>query len=282
MLKKFSQLRWIAALALAITPCVASAETFNLSSLTLADFDKIIKEFSSNFSYTTVTPASSLGGLGGFEFGVVGGKTDAPELLRLVKQANSSASFKGDLYHGGVVGRVGLPYGLTAEALFFPKKKFKDASFQEFGGAVMWTATDSVLEGLPLNLAVKGHLLKTKVTYSQTVTYTVPVAGAASGTGTVKFDDTLMGIQALASKQFFFLEPYVGLGYIKSKGVLAVDAAGATTLLAFTSNNRAESKPTSVQLMAGVDARFLFLSVGAEYQKAFGTSSMTGRLSFRF
>ena len=166
MLKKFPQLRWIAAIALAVAPSIASADTFNLSSLTVGDFDKIIKEFSSNFSYSSLTPASTLGGLGGFEFGLLGGKTDAPELLRLVKQANSAATFKGDLYHGGALGRVGLPFGLTAEALFFPKKKFKDASFEEIGGAVMWTATDEVLKDLPVNIAVKGHLLKTKVSYS--------------------------------------------------------------------------------------------------------------------
>ncbi|MGE3260415.1 MAG: DUF6588 family protein [Bacteriovoracia bacterium] len=282
MSKKFSQLRWIAALALAITPGIASADTFNLNNLTAGDFDKIVKEFSSNFSYSSLTPASSLGGLGGFEVGVIGGKTKSPELLNLVKTASTSASFKGDLYHGGILGRVGLPFNLTAELLLFPKKKFKDASFQEAGGAVMWTPTDELLSYLPVNLSAKAHLLKTKVSYSQSVTITAPTPG--TGTAKVNFDDTLYGLQALVSKKFLVFEPYAGIGYIKSKGELSVDANGTTTLFSgnFASNNRAESTPTTIQLLAGLDVRLAFLSLGAEYQKAFGTSSVSGRLSFRF
>jgi hypothetical protein len=282
MFKNFSQLGWIAAIALAISPIQASAATFTLSSLTAGDYDKIVKEFSSDFAYSTVTPASSLGGLGGFEFGVIGGKTKSPELLNLVKTADPNTSFKGDLYHGGVIGRVGLPFSLTAEALVFPKKKFKEVSFQEIGGALMWTPTDDLLKDLPVNISAKFHVLKTKVAYTQAVTITAPVAGA--GTANVAFDDTLYGLQALVSKKFLMFEPYVGLGYIKAKGTLAVDASGTTTFFAasFASNNRAESKPSSTQLMAGLDVRLLMLSLGAEYQKAFGTSSISGRLSFRF
>ncbi|MGZ3692919.1 MAG: DUF6588 family protein [Bdellovibrionota bacterium] len=282
MSKKFIRLQWIAALALAVSPVAASAATFTLQNLTAGDYDKIVKEFSSDFSYSTVTPASSLGGLGGFELGVIGGKTKSPELYNLVKTADASTSFKGDLYHGGVVGRVGLPFSLTAEVLVFPKKKFKEVSFQEAGGAVMWTPTDDLLSWLPVNISTKFHVLKTKVAYSQNVTVTAPVAG--TGVANIAFDDTLWGLQALVSKKFFFLEPYAGLGFIRAKGDLKVDASGTTTFFSgnFASNNEAVSKPSSVQFLAGLDARFLLLSVGAEYQKAFGTHSITGRLSFRF
>lgn len=283
MFKKFSSLRWIAALTLVAMPLTASAATFTLQSLTAADFDKIVKEFSSNFAYSSLTPASSLGGLGGFEIGLAGGKTKASELQSLVKKADPGSSFKGDLYHGGIIGRVGLPYALTAELLLFPKRKFKDVSFQEFGGAMMWTATDEMLSGLPVNLAAKANFLKTKVRYTQNVTITAPVAG--TGTAQVSFDDTLWGLQALVSKKLLMFEPYAGLGYVRAKGTLTVSASGTTTFFSgagFASANSAETKPTSMQLLAGLDVRLLFLSVGAEYQKAFGTHSMSGRLSFRF
>jgi hypothetical protein len=284
MSKKFTSLRWIAALAVTLVPLQASADTFQLNNLTVGDFDKIVKEFSSDFAYSSLTPASSLGGLGHFEVGVIGGKTKSPELLNLVKRASTSASFKGDLYHGGVLGRVGLPFSLTAEAILFPKRKFKDVSFQEMGGAVMWTPTDDLLKDLPVNLSAKGHLLKTKVTYSGTVTITSPVPG--TGTGQFKFDDTLWGLQALVSKKLLVFEPYAGIGYIHSSGKFTVDANGSATNVfvgnGFASSNTAESSPTSMQLLAGLDVQLAFLSLGAEYQKAFGTHSVSGRLSFRF
>lgn len=274
-------LRWIAVLAAALIPAQGFTADISLKDVTLADYDKIVKEFSANFAYSTVTPASSLGGLWGFEFGVVGGFTKSPELQNLVRRSN--ASYKEDkLPHGGALARLGLPMGITVEALVFPKMKISDLNIGQYGGAVMWTVTDELLPNPFVNVALKGFYTKTSMDYSQTINNTSTLLQDVNAT--ISFDDSLYGVQALASHKILVFEPYVGIGYVKSKGDLSVAAATAPNATIFTGSigNKATSKPSSAQLMGGLDIRLAFFSLGAEYQRSFGTSSATGRLSFRF
>lgn len=273
-------LRWIAVLAAALIPAQGFSADLTLDNITLADFDKIVKEFSGNFAYSTVTPASSLGGLWGFEFGVVGGMTKAPELKALVQR--SSASYDEDsLYHGGALLRIGAPLGLTGEALIIPETKVSDLKVSQYAGSVMWTITDVFMEDLPVTVATKGFYSKTSASYSQRVTRGTP--GGVAVNANIDFDNTIFGGQLLVSKKVLVFEPYVGIGYAKAKGDLSVNAATAPNAYIFASGERsASSKPSSVQLMAGLDIRLFFLTLGAEYQRSFGTSSTTGRVSFRF
>ena len=282
-MRTFSGFRFLIGAATALLlPTVSFADTFSLSSLTLADYDKIVKEFSSNFTYSSVNGASGLGGLGHFELGVVGGQTKSPELDRLVKAANSGSKFKGKLYHGGAMARIGLPYSLTVESVFFPKTTVSEATFQEFSGAIMWTTTDDVLSMLPLSIAPKFFYTSTKVGFRQNVTQTVSGTSTVVNAG-VDFNNTLWGLQLLASKKLLMFEPYVGFGYVKAKGDLKVNASGTVNTFSFpTQNNEASSSPKSALFLLGADVQLLFLSLGAEYQRSFGASSMNGRLSFRF
>jgi hypothetical protein len=117
--------------------------------------------------------------------------------------------------------------------------------------------------------------------YTQRVTNGTP--GGIPVDATIEFDNSMYGAQFLVSRKFLVFEPYVGLGYVKAKGDLSVNAATAPNAYIFASGEKsASSKPSSAQLLAGLDVRLLFLALGAEYQKSFGTSSLTGRLSFRF
>lgn len=275
-------LRWIAVLAAALIPAQGFTADLSLNNLTLADYDKIVKEFSANFAYSSVTPASSLGGLWGFEFGVVAGITKSPELLNLVKR--SSASYDQDkLPHGGALARLGLPMGLTVEALVFPKMKISDLNIGQYGGALAWTITDEVLPNPFVNVALKGFYTKTSMDYTQRLNNSS--TGNQPVDATISFDDALYGVQALASHKILVFEPYVGIGYVKSKGDLSVAASLAPNATIFPGQgigNSASSKPSSAQLMGGLDIRLAFFSLGAEYQRSFGTSSLTGRVSFRF
>lgn len=275
-------LRWIAVLAATLIPAHGYSADLSLDNLTLGDYDKIVKEFSANFAYSSVTPASSLGGLWGFELGVVGGLTKSPELLTLVKR--SSASYDQEsLPHGGALLRIGAPLGLTGEALVFPKMKISDLNIGQYGGALMWTMTDVFLTDFPVTMAVKGFYTKTSMDYAQRINNSS--TGNQPVDATIEFDDSLYGAQFLVSRKFLVFEPYVGLGYVKSKGDLSVSAALAPNATIFPGQgigNTATSKPSSTQLMAGLDVRLAFLALGGEFQKSFGTSSLTGRLSFRF
>jgi hypothetical protein len=273
-------LRWIAVIAAALIPAQGFSSTPTFDNITDADYDKIVRELSANFSYSSLTPASSLGGLWGFEFGVTGGVTKTPEIHTLVKRNNPN--FKEDKFpHAAALARLGLPYGLTVEAMFLPKIKVSDLDLSQYSGALMWTLTDVLWDDFPLHLAVKGFLSKTSLGYKQRIqnasTLNQPVDAR------INFDDTLIGAQFLASKKILVFEPYLGLGYVSAKGDLSVDAATAPGASIFASGGRsATAKPTSTQLLAGLDLRLAIFSLGAEYQKSFSTDSFSGRLSFRF
>jgi len=271
-------LRWIAVLAL--TPMAALAETPSLNNLTLGDYDKVVRELSGNFSYSTVTPASSLGGLWGFEFGVVGGVTKTPEIKAIVNR--SSASYKEDKFpHGGLLLRVGAPLGLTGEIVAFPERKISKLEISQYSGAAMWTITDVFLTDWPVNLAVKGFYSKTGLNYTQSLNNAS--TGNVAVNASLDFENTLYGGQLLVSKKLLVFEPYLGLGYIRSKGKFTVSAATAPNASILLSGGKsAVSEPNSSQLLAGLDVKLFFFTLGAEYQKAFSTSTYNGRVSFRF
>ncbi len=285
MRTKFRSLRWTAALLAVLAPVASSAATFTLDNINLSDFDSLVNEFSANSQYTSVAPASSLG-MWGFEVGVVGGMTKAPDTKALVSR-NGGGSFP-DLYHAGGLFRLGVPFGITAEGMFLPKIKVSSVKLGRWAIAAQWTMTDNVLdfikETVPLNIAIKGYYTKTTLDYSQTITNAstanVPV------NANIDFGNSLYGFQALTSYKILVFEPFVGIGWTKAKGKLNIDAAGSVTILNTsvfgTAAKSAESSPSSAQILAGTDVQLAFFSLGAEWERAFGKNSYTGRLSFRF
>lgn len=274
-------LRWIAVLTAALIPSITQADVPTLNNITLADYDKVVREFSANFGYSSITPASSLG-IFGFELGLTGGLTKSPEIQSLVRR--SSPSYNEDkIYHASLLGRVGIPYGINLEAMILPEITISDVKFYSYAGALSWTMTDVILTESPVNIMFKGFYNKANLEYSQSLQNSS--TGNQPVTATIDYDNSLLGIQALFSRKFFLFEPYVGLGYIRATGELAVRAALAPSATIFAGQGvgtSAKSEPKSVQLLAGSDFRIAFFSLGAEYQRAFDTSSVTGRLSFRF
>ena len=277
-------LRWTAALVVTFLPLSASAVTFSLDNINLGDVNALVDEFSANSQYDTVTPASSLGGLGGFELGLAAGQTKAPETLALVKKNAPGTTLKGDLYHAGALARLGLPYGLTGEFLYIPKVKISEAHLKRWGVGLQWTLTDHLLDELPLHLAFKGYYTKTAIDYSQTIqnssTLNIPVSA------TIALESGIWGGMAIASYKLLVFEPFVGFGWAKAKGTLNVDAAGNATIFNTTvfaqGTKSITSSPSSSQLMAGMDVRLAFFSLGADYLRGFGKTSYNGRVSFRF
>lgn len=267
--------------ALALLSVPAQAASLSLGNVNRNDFDALVKEFSSNAQYSTVGAASSLGGLGNFELGVVGGITNAGDLAALVKR--NGGSFEDKLYHAAGMVRIGLPYAITLEGLFFPETKISSVKLGRWGVGAQWTLTDEVLTDLPVNIAVKGYYTKTTLDYTQNTTAAV---GGGTLTANVNFDNSLYGGLALVSYKIFLFEPFAGIGFMKAKGNLKVNASATTTLLnqaVFGSSaDSASSDPSSVHLVLGTDFQIAFFSLGAEYSRAFDKDSMTGRLSFRF
>ena len=272
--------RWLFLALVFTTTAHASSPVFN--NVTGDQFDKIVKELSANFSYSSVTPASSLGSVWGLEFGPVVGYTKTPDILQLVQSADANTSLKDKFPHASILARVGVPLGLTAEVMFLPAYNKNGVKINQLGGAAMWTITDLFFaDTLPFTWAVKGYLTKTTVKYTETFTpvnYGIPV------TAGIEFSDSIYGIQTILSRKFFVFEPYLGLGLMKAKGALTVSGGAGQTIFspAFSTSQTAESKQNSSQLLLGMDVRLLFLSLGAEYQRSFARNSYTARLSFRF
>lgn len=274
-------------LAAALSAGSARADAPTISNILPADYDSIVKEFSANFAYTTVTPASGLGGFGHFEFGLVGGESTDPYLIGLVQTANPGQNFPSHLYHAALVGRLGLPDALTAEAILFPKRTIAGVSLQQYGGAVEWTPTDGYIEDSPVNLSAKFSAEKAQVTYTQNASATVAGTSQTVPVG-VQFSDIEWALQAKASFKFLVFEPYVGAGYVHSDGTLSLSTNGynvnvfSTNFTSAAQSNSAESIPTSFQYLAGLDIRLAFFSLGVEAMHVFSESNYTARVSFRF
>jgi hypothetical protein len=267
--------RGIAALILFVAPSFANAGSFTLTNITPAQFEAITQELSSNFYYTTVSGASSLGKVWGFEFGLVGGVSDIPDIHQFVFNADNSTSLKETFYHGNILARVTTPfYGLTAEAAFIPSVAASDAKFSQYGGSILWTITDVFMTDLPVSLGTRVYYKKTNFEYAQTIS-SVP--------STVTLDTSVKGINAVVSKNFGIVEPYAVFGYVKANGDLEVTSSNSTVQSILASGaSTGSSDSSSMQMIGGVDFQLAFFSLGAEAARSFGKNSYTGRLSFRF
>ncbi len=97
----------------------AQAQNLKFDQINQNDMDSVAKEFSANFAHTTVSGASSLGALFGFQVGVIGGMTKSPNVDALVKRVDSTQTAD-KVYNAVISGQLTVPFGITAEASFFP------------------------------------------------------------------------------------------------------------------------------------------------------------------
>ena len=151
---------------LILLPWSAQASNLSFTNITADDFDKIVKEFSANSQFTTVSPASSLGQTWGVELGVIGGLTDTPDIQSVVNRADPSSAADLDRFpHASILAAVSVPFGITAEAAFVPKITRDNINYQQFGGAVKWTFTDVFFPEFPLTMAPRFFYTKTSTAF---------------------------------------------------------------------------------------------------------------------
>ena len=260
---------------------IASSAAFGagpgFTNLTQDDFDKVINELSANSTFHSVTGAGSLGSVFGVEVGLVGGLTNTPEINRLSKTVDASADV-GHLPHASLLAAVSVPLGFTGELLVFPSVSVGDIKYQQFGGAIKWTATEALV--LPFNLAARAFITKNEISFKQTLnnatTGNVPVEV------TVAQENSQTGLQLLVSPNLPVFEPYAGIGIVSAKGKVAMTGATTGTIFGFTSAQNAESSPSSTQYLLGLNVNLLILNIGIEYSRAFGTDSYNAKFGFKF
>lgn len=258
----------------------ALADVPALSNVTQAELDSISKEFSANFVHTVVAPAKSLGHTWGFEVGVMGGITSTPDLEAIVKRVSPSTTVD-KIYHGGALGMLTIPYDLTFEATYFPKKSISGITADSYSAGLKWTGTNMFPISPWLDLAARVHYSNAGLSYSQSSTISSAVVN-----GSINVDTTVWGANITASSDILIFEPYIGVGFLKSDTEVQFNATGTGTIFAtsvsLSGGNSVSVSNSSAHLFAGVQLDLFLAHISAEWASAFGTNSYTGKVSFYF
>lgn len=249
----------------------ANAQNIAFSQISEGDFQQIAKEVSANFTHTSVSGATSLGSIFGFQLGVVLGQTKTPGLNSIVKRADPNINLD-EVLHGGLLGQLTIPAGVTFEALVLPSVGSKDFKVKNTSLAVKWTLTEYLLE-LPVDLAVKGFYTKSEMDMKQRI---------SNADQSITLDDKMMGLAVLVSKSFGVIEPYAGL--VHNKANVDMGYAGGTNIFAstYTTSQSATVNTSSTGYLLGAEAKLLFFNAGIEYTRIFSTNRYTAKLAFSF
>lgn len=245
----------------------------SLDNLTKDDLEKISKEFSANFVHRPVSPASTLGDVFGFEVGVIGGVTDAPDIEAISRRENPSGSDPfGQIAHAGAYASVSVPFGLTGELVLLPETELGDVKISHTSMGLKWTFGN--LLGIPLiDLAARGHFSLSELSYADTV----------DGVSTnINLDNTTYGVNILASGNLLLVEPFGGIGIVTRDTELSASGSAQIFDSTFTTAQTQSVDGTSFQVFAGVQANLLFMKIAAQYENVFGTSVTSAKVTFGF
>lgn len=259
------------------------AATFSFDSvLDLGDFEAVMKEFSTNFLNSSVTPPSTFGKkiipMFSFQAGLSGGVTKSPEINRLISTEEVTL-----IPHAGVLFGITGPYGITLDGLFLPSIDIDDVDMNIYGFGAKWTVTNVFWEWLPITLATRAHYNSVKIKYSQTINN--ESSANIDVDASVAVGNTVWGINAYVGYPLLgFLEPYVGAGFADSEGDLTIEAAGGATFLGkdITISNTASVSNTSLHLFAGLGIHLFIMSLGLEYNQVFGNTRYSGKVALEF
>lgn len=247
----------------------AFAQT-SFSNLSQTDVDNIAKEFSSNSMLHSVMPPSSMGDVWGFQVGITAGITQTPDIEALVKE-NAPSAEVGAAPHAGILAAVTVPYGITAELNWLPEYKSEDVTYKQGGLGIKWTITDVIETVVPVNIAVRAFGSKSDFSFRQTAT---------GPTIDVQYEGKVSGLQVMVSPKLVpIIEPYAGFGLLKAEGDLNASATGIFDVASATSLS---SKPTSSQLIVGIELAIPIFRLGLEYSTAFDTSNLTAKFALGF
>lgn len=267
----------VAALTMIASSPAARAAGPGFNNLTQTDFDNAIREMSANSTLHSVSGASALGTIFGFEIAVVGGLTDSPKINALSKQVDANADIS-RLPHGALKLGASVPLGFTGEILYFPESTFNSVKYSQWGASLKWTMSEALV--LPFHLAVRGFATGNKMSFDQTLQN--PSTGGIPTAVTVREENSQYGLQLLVSPSLPIVEPYAGIGYVKANGKLAVSGTNTGTIFSFTSAQSAEGAPTTVQYLLGVNVNLLIVNLGVEYMRAFDTDTYNAKIGLQF
>ncbi len=261
-------LKGLLALVIPVSAWAGSPQFTNIDD---SDMKEIAKGLGANFVHNSMMPASKMGTIFGFQVGLVGAQTSVPKINDIVKE-NSGAELK-NAYNAGVMGAVGIPFGIALEAVIMPTLKSNSAKASANSFALKWNIND-VIPVLPVNLALRGLISNADFSFNQTI---------SGNNAKVANSTTVSGVQLLFSPQLPIVEPYVGFGLLNSKDTLKVTGTTGTVFDSAFSTSQSESKSVSgTQILAGVEVNLLLIKLGVEYSNAFNNTRYGLKLAVGF
>lgn len=230
------------------------------------DMKEITKGMGANFAHNSLMGASQMGRLFGFQVGVTAAQTSVPKIDDIAKQ-NAGAELP-NLYNAGLVGAVGVPFGISAEIVLIPETSVGDLEVGSTSLAVKWNINE-IVPILPVNVALRGFYSTAELSFDQTS----PV------TTTVKNETTVTGLQLLVSPILPIIEPYVGIGYVKAEN----DLTGTGIFDgSYTVSNSASADESGTQFLVGVEASLALFKLGAEYSRTLDNNRLGIKVALGF
>lgn len=173
----------------------AFAGTTAFKNIDSSDMSTITKAMGSNFIHSSMMPASRLGTLIGFQIGVVAAQTGVPKFNTFVKASGGSST--PNLYNGGIVGALGIPFGISFEGVVIPAVTSNGAKASAHSYALKWNI-DDVIPVLPVNLALRAFSSNAEFSFDQTV---------ATQAASLKNTTDITGLQLLFSPKLPIIDP---------------------------------------------------------------------------
>ena len=242
----------------------ASQPTF--SDVTQGQLSGIYKDLGAVMYPTTVSGASSLGTLFGFEVGFLAGAGDSPHVNELVPENVDK------LPKAGLMAIVSVPFGLGVEASVLPVKvEGFEYDYKAIGGR--WTFTD-VFHFIPfLDMKLKVDYTTAELKWQQSIS-NVPVD--------VTYENKSVAYSLTVGKKILFIEPYAGLGRISGKSTLKSTGTVSIFDTSVPVSATEDAKHKDTYYFLGAQLHLLFINTGLEMAKVYGNKVIVGKFTFGF
>ena len=260
----------------------ASADTPVFDDIDRAELEEIIDEFGSSLSHTSVSPASSLGSIFGFELGVIGGLVQTEGIERIVRSVSPGTEAE-QVPHAALYGALTIPFGITVESTLVPEIETSDYEFQRLGLGLKWTITDTFLSFLPLSIALKAHMTRAELSFAQVLNNSSTANQDVNVD--IKYDTTITGLNLIVSKNLLLVTPYAGIGFVKIDGELGVESSTSGLSIfdpGLTSSSEFEEEVTGEEYFAGVQFNLLLFKFGIEAGKILDNEKISAKFSLKF
>ena len=263
-----------------LTAINAFAQSPTFDNISADDLKAVVQEFAGGFVHTSATPPTSLGKVFGVEAGFIVGAMDSKAVERISKEFDPDFEFA-YIPHAWILGGFSVPYGISVEVNYLPELDVEGLKADHKSVGLKWSITDQFLSKMPFDWAVRTYYTQTELSFTQT-TLNTPLPG--STTANVSFKNSMVGLDNLIGFDFGVAEPYLGLGFVQTKGTLK---ATATTAVAGFSifDDGVESKSqseSSMRLIAGCQFHLTLLKFSLEYSNIFSAHRLSAKLGVGF